>query len=443
MDSISSANFLRSERKNNFIQEENIPNLTIREGWISQTKETVKIKRNNRVIAKVRLGKPVMVAQANKEEEWGFFQFPVIGKAKDGTLIVTWHMKEDSHKAYGTEGRKYTPMMSKDAGKTWQPVDKGYFAPARAYNGLMRDGCLLQILTPPSKEIREYTAFPKAVATAGSYSFYKHDELPEDMQGVYLQYLKENTPPKIIHAKIEDPWLLRNTIGESMPLVWWGNIIQMEDGSLLAGVYPCRYMDENGEVTRSSVSFYQSNDGGNSWKVKGKILCHPDGILNKRGDNEFDEPRFEVLADSTLICVMRTGSTSPLYKTFSTDKGENWSRPVPFTPNGVDPQVMLLGNGVLVLVSGRPGVQVRFSLDGTGMFWTFPIDMLPFIKADGTFSCDVSCGYTSLLEADDNSFYMVYSNFMMQNEKGERRKSIMFRKIEVKKVNRSVKYGDM
>ena len=125
-----------------------------------------------------------------------------------------------------------------------------------------------------------------------------------------------------------------------------------------------------------------------------------------------------------------------MYRSFSYNYGKTWTKPKPFAPNGVLPWLKLLNNGVLVLFSGRPGVQIRFSIDGKGKKWTTPIEMLPYMNVDGTYTRDVSCGYTSILGVDDNTFYMVYSDFMTKNENGENRKAIMFRKIEVKKINK-------
>lgn len=425
-----------AREKKGVIQIETEPNLEIHEGYVSQKDETVLVKQGRKTIAKVHLSKPVMVVQAEQEEKWGFFQFPNIGKANDGTLVVSWHMREDSHKAYGKIGRKYTPMMSKDGGITWKPQDKVYFAPARGYNGMMKNGKVLQIVTPASKDIKEYDSFPKPISSKGTISFYKADELPQDLQGVYLQYIDGINVPNTFHADVYDPGLIKNSIGDLMPLVWWGNIIQMSDNSLVAGVYPSRYLNKDGSITRSSVSFYLSEDKGHSWKILSRIPCEADGILDKRGDDGFEEPTFEVLPDSTYMCVMRSGSTSPLYRTFSSDKGKKWTAPEPFTPNGVNSKLMCLGNNVLVLVSGRPGIQLRFSIDGSGKTWTEPIEMLsfsysPFIK---DIAIEATCGYANIIADGENSFYIVYSDFKANNAKGESRKAIMVRRVEIVKV---------
>ena len=124
-----------------------------------------------------------------------------------------------------------------------------------------------------------------------------------------------------------------------------------------------------------------------------------------------------------------------MYKTVSKDGGVNWTAPVVFAPNGVNPNLLLLNNGTLCVASGRPGLQLRFNIDGDGEFWTEPIEMMPFMDANGNYIRDASvrytCGYFSYLIYDDNSFYIVYSDFKKKDSNGEERKAIMFRKVEV------------
>lgn len=175
------------------------------------------------------------------------------------------------------------------------------------------------------------------------------------------------------------------------------------------------------------MSFYKSKDKGKNWKIVGKIPWIEDKY-NKRG---YNEPAFELLKDSTLICIMRTGHDTPMYRTFSYDRGRTWTMPKPFTPNGVMPRLLLLKSGVLVLASGRPGIQVRFSLDGTGRTWTEPIEMIHFMRNKRSYIRDVSCGYASIIDDGDNSFYIVYSDFTTKDSSGSIRKSIWCRKITI------------
>lgn len=408
--------------------------LRIHEGILSQSSQRIKYKRNNRTCGIIELSEPIMLAMAEQDEEWGFFQFPKIGISDDGTLITSWQMKTDSPKSLGKpSSRACVPMMSKDGGHIWEPQDHAYSRYINEYNLRFEDTGILQITNPPTKTIDSYSRFPRSVAKKGAISYYLADELPEDLCGAFLNYSFHGKTSNI-HATVNDPGLLHYAIENLMPVVWWGDIKELADKSLIAGVYPCYYLDDNNNVLPTGVSFYQSSDGAHTWDVVGKVPSLSWDILDEyKGDGGFTEPTFEVLRDSTFLCVMRTGSESPMYSSFSYNRGVTWTQPEPFTPNGVFPHLLLLKNGVLVLVSGRPGIQIRFSFDGTGREWTEPIDMIPFMNDDGTYTRDVSCGYASVLEADNNSLYIVYSDFTQKNQKGEERKSIWFRKIAVRK----------
>ncbi len=414
------------------IQIEEEPNLEIHEGYVSQQEETVLVKLGRKTIAKIHLSEPVMVAMAEQEERWGYFQFPSIGRTEEGFLVVEWQMQEDSYMSYGRNSeRKYTPMMSKDNGKTWIPLDKSYNIYRRGNNVYLKNGGFLQVKSQQAKAIKDYKQFPKEEFSDGEYKYFLSDSLPNDLQGIYIYYVDKKNRAKIIHSKLYDPGALRYSIDEQMPIVWWGNIKQLADSSLVAGVYPSLYKSEQGTLVKGGISFYTSNDYGESWSITGKIPYIPDNIAKQRGNGSYDEPAFEILPDSSFICIMRSGATSPLYRSYSNDKGITWSTPRPFTPNGVKPQLLQLACGVLVLSSGRPGVQLLFNFDKRGILWTESIDMIPFMNADGTYSRDVSCGYTSMIEDGIDSFMLVYSDFTKIDSKGRSRKSILCRKITV------------
>ena len=410
----------------------NKDSLAIREGILSKHAQKINYKKNGKTLAWIELSEPVLVAQAEQEEKWGYFQFPTIGRSIDGDLIVKWSMNEDSHKSYGKKTeRNNNSMISKDGGKTWHPQGNKSQDIFEGYNINLNNGNRLQVCTPPSKDVKKYKTFPKAIIKEGRYAYYRMKDLPKDLQGVYFTYTDANNNSRQIHSGLNDSTLLRYSIDELMPIVWWGNIKQLTDKTLLAGVYPARYMGEDGFSVKKGVAFYKSLDEGKSWNVISKILYENNDNMKNKDEGEFTEPTFEILSDSSMICVMRSGSTSPMYKSFSDDFGVTWTIPEPFTSNGVKPTLTLLKNGILVLVSGRPGIQIRFSFDGTGKEWSDPVDMLPFIRPDGTYERDVSCGYPAILEIDRNSFLLVYSDFTTYNLFGKKRKSIWSRRIKV------------
>lgn len=413
--------------------------MTIHEGITSVSAQHISFKPSTRANeVSVELSDPIIVAMAEQKEGWGFFQFPLIGRADDGTLVVSWSMKPDSYKTVGTKADKeILPMISKDEGKTWYPQDKKYFAPQQGgYSAYLSDGSFISIKNPTTKAIADYSNFPKAIAKKRNYLFFPVEKLPDDFQGAYLSKRDlETGKTSLIHARINDPGSLRPSIDGLMPVVWRGNIKQLNDGSLLAGVYSVYYSDSKGGVLPGAIGFYRSTDGGNSWSIQGHIPYDIDERIDPLTEKEsivgFSEPSFVILDNNRLICVMRSGSPSPLYQSFSDDYGKTWTKPQPISPNGVKPQLLKLGNGVLVLASGRPGIQIRLSLDGEGKAWTDPIDLIPFTKENGAYDTDVSCGYPCLLSVDKNTFYIVYSHFKARDRSGNERKAILFRKVQV------------
>jgi hypothetical protein len=216
----------------------------------------------------------------------------------------------------------------------------------------------------------------------------------------------------------------------------------LPDNSIVAGIYPMFYENDSGGVDPTGISFYRTTDDGMNWKIRGKIPYRPDLKVdpngNKRLSSGYSEPAFEILPDGTFLCVMRTTDgygISPMYLSQSSDHGVTWSYPEAFTPSGVFPQLLQLENGVLVLASGRPGVQIRFSIDGKGKKWTDPFEMIPFTN-DVEILTDrdrISCGYAGLLATGSDSFMVIYSDFKYLNQYNEVRKAIKVREIRVSK----------
>ena len=433
----SPVNMIDDSERNAVIRIETEPNLEIREGYASQKDETVLVKKGRKTIACIHLSDPVMVAQAEKEERWGYFQFPTIFRDENGNLVVEWQMNDDSYLAYGKGSRGC--YMSNDEGKTWVPLERSVFSRGRRRLEYP-NGNVLQQRTPAAMDVNSFDHFPKRVneETINGFDFYPEKDLPEDLRGIYLMLWDNNNRQiSYIHASINDPKLLRSAINGKMPVVWWGDMRLLSDNTILAGVYGGYYENNKGKPLRSSVSFYKSNDSGGHWDIVGTIPFQPDqtgdyNSLTFDGEDGFTEPAFEVLKDSSLLCVMRSGSTTPMYRSFSKDMGKTWSKPEPFTPNGVMPLLLTLDNGVLVMASGRPGMQLRFSLEGDGKNWTEPIEMLPFMEDDGKYNeWGTTCGYPSVLKVSPNKFYIVYSDFKTKNNDGYFRKSIIFRTIEI------------
>jgi hypothetical protein len=403
----------------------------------------VDYRRDGASLFHVKLYAPVVVGVASKPEKWGYFQFPNIGRKPNGDLQVKWNMSRDAIEAYGED--TFGSAASTDNGKSWQLQDSAISTGIVT----LKNGNKLEIVNPKPIKVDDLK-LPTPVGQGvenyrkSSFTFYRLHDLPASRQGVFLKRLKKGeTEWKTEQADLYDPQAARYSLSGLFPIVWWGDIHIAKDGSLIAGVYPGFLINENGVADpRSGVFFYRSTDNGYSWKIQGRIPYNP----NTTGDPEvakrmgYTEPGFEVMADGTFICILRTtdgAGIGPMFASFSEDLGKTWTVPKILSNTGVLPRVLQLDNGITVLSSGRPGVQLRFSID-KGRTWSDAFEMLPYgsklvpNELSGT-TATVSDGYTGLLKLGKDRCILVYSDFNYATDKGVIRKAIKVREIQVKK----------
>lgn len=383
----------------------------------------------------VEIGGSRVVAVAERDEGWGRFCFPRISRWADGTLCVTYSVSADSAASYGSAPGI---AVSHDDGKTWLP-----FTGKLGVRGLLLgNGDRISVVTPKAYPV-EGLQLPEPVGTRISsyfgmkYVLYRLDQLQPKLRTVRILRIPfGSTKEQTEHASLYDPLALRYSLNGLFPIVWWGDLRVAPDGSLLAGIYPGLMVREYGSAdTKVHVFFYRSTDFGRSWKIQGRVLYKPDLSADPVGDKRdgFGEPAFVVLADGSLLCVMRTTDgvgIGPMYASWSKDMGKTWSTPRVIAPNGVKPQLLRLDNGVLVLSSGRPGVQLRFCADGSGRRWSDPQELVPLTSKD--FNAD-TCGYTSLLATGPDRFLVVYSHFKHDTGSGQARKAILVREVVVRR----------
>lgn len=413
----------------------------LHEGILCNHERQIAYKKEGRVVVKVALTEPVTIVNSETPQSWGHFQFPEILKTDDGALLVRWSTQDDDGTSYGELDTEPNTKISTDGGKTWDFTDKDYNLAERGETRLdLKDGSRLWTSTPEAFDIREFPNMPMPAGTHESSTYYKMAELPEPIQGAYLTYWTETDGEKFFHAKINDTEVLRSSFNNMMNVLWVGDFKELKDGSILAAIFPANRLDNSGNVALSGISFYRSTNKGQNWGLSGYIPYPSDHALTEDAGNVFtglSEPVMEVWDDGTIYCVVRTEYTtpSPMYRCTSKDNGMTWSDYEPFTINGVFPRLLKLKNGVLVLASGRPGLQLRLSLDGKGKEWTDPIELLPFMDAyNQSPSTDVTCGYAGLLEAGQNAFYIVYSDFVEEPVSNRFIKEIKFRKVIVDKM---------
>ncbi len=383
---------------------------------------------------KVQISEPSVVSVAKEPLGWGYHQFPSIARWDDGRIAVTYSLSADAAESYGKSGGGM--LVSSDGGKTWQPPS----GKPGVSGLLLPNGDWISVSTPIPYQEKDLS-LPKPVGIIGeSYgsskmTMYRLSELQPKLATIRISRLKNGANKRVVeHAWLDDPQALRYTLRGIFPIVWWGDVHIAADDSLVAGIYPgYRVRDDGTMDDKDGVFFYRSTDFGHSWKIQGRIPYQYDLKADPKGDKRggFTEPAYMTLKDGSFLCVMRVTDgqgIGPMYASWSSDLGKTWTKPKAFTPNGVLPKLLRLENGMLVLASGRPGVQLRFSADGKGKKWSEPFDLVP-ISSDNV-SAD-TCGYTSLVATGPDTFLIAYSHFKHLNENGEPRKAILVREVQV------------
>jgi len=184
---------------------------------------------------------------------------------------------------------------------------------------------------------------------------------------------------KKVAGRIHLPFLMKPHFHRSL--------VEMPDGALLATIYGT----QEGHAKYSSV-LLRTEDGGLNWRFL-SIIAHAEDV----GNEGFCEPTLVRLGNGDLYCALRVGG--PLYTTRSSDSGATWSAPAVVADHGVNPHLLLMKNGVLVLSFGRPNLDLLFSPDGSGEDWA---SGLTLYRGPG-------CAYTALAEADNGDLMVFFS----------------------------------
>ena len=405
---------------------------------------TVDYRRGGKTDFYIHFGEPHLIARADSAQPWGFYQFPTIARLANGDLHAQWAMHPDDIRAYGLTANGSS--VSADGGRTWLPVTPDS---SQLLGYPLSNGEMLRVVDRRPISVTDLAMPAPLDKTAFKYrktnfTFYRLKDMPPSVKGIYLTRKRAGQDHWIgEHAGLDDERAVRYSAKELVPVVWWGDMHTLADGSLLAGVYPSYYLLENGQVDKQmGVVFHRSTDGGHSWQFQGRIPFQADSSLDSMASERigFSEPSYEVLADGSLLCVMRSADgdgvtngvgNGPLYASRSADQGQTWSRPAAIAPAGALPRLLRLTNGVTVLSSGRPGVQLRFTKTGGNTQWTDGFEMLAYESERMELPYLVSCGYTGLLATGPNRFVMIYSDFRAKDERGQERKAIKIREVTV------------
>jgi hypothetical protein len=108
------------------------------------------------------------------------------------------------------------------------------------------------------------------------------------------------------------------------------------------------------------------SEDGSGWKIRSLIADVSCGFKGS-GPSEAAVCR---LNDGRLMYVFRNDGTLPYGQTWSSDEGMTWEKPIEMkNVRSVQPSLVVLEGGEVVLTGGRPGVFMWINADGSGKTW--------------------------------------------------------------------------
>jgi len=382
---------------------------------------------------KIILHKPVVVSQAPPHiRNWGPWQFPLIHKLENGRLLIEFHREADSATAYGLPPGQ---AISDDNGITWHEI-----SPPNLIAGLkLPDGSYLRAIQKqsiPAKNLSLPSPLAFVQSSYVTYTYYKRSELPPELQKgwFFLRRLPGSDSWHEEQAQVELPDEIAYTTENVFvfPFFEHDRIHVAHDGRLVATLYGSPQIAQGRIIVRRFLAmFVESLDNGKTWRMKSAIPYYPDIKKDPLWDarDGFSEPQIAFMPDGSIMMLLRTNDgngNGPMYVARSKDNGITWSKPHVFDSLGVWPQLLVLKNNVTIISYGRPGLYLRASEDPSGQKWTRKITI---VKPDKTSTN--TCSYSDLIQLEDNSALIVYSDFNWPDQSGRPCKSIMTRRIEI------------
>ncbi|MBI3920594.1 MAG: exo-alpha-sialidase [Armatimonadetes bacterium] len=283
---------------------------------------------------KLEIADPVVVGQAK-----GHFWFSTLHPFDDRNLLCEVVVTADM--AQGKWPAKL--YLSRDGGSSWNWVrDIDSYGPISTPLGPNR------LLMMPY-ELWALSAKDKRNAQAEGTILTLSQEGSVAAETATVKFL--DFPRDLADYHVGELYLLTN-----------GNILRWRDGGLITTIYG-RFAGEGKDCNIAMTS----QDGGFTWRYHSLVA---EGMTMQNAGEGANESNSVRLPDGRLMCVYRVGSSQPYCKSYSADEGATWT--IPESMPGVfsvEPQLVRLGKGLILLSGGRPGLYLWVCADKEGKQW--------------------------------------------------------------------------
>lgn len=342
----------------------------------------------------VRMGEPRTVAESR-----GFVWYPRIVQLEAGPILVSHSAGADT-----TDLNFFSSVVlrSTDGGKTFPTcVDVTAWPSIWLQTGSRNMG------GPTSHAYRD------PIGTPGEYRHH-YVRVKDDGSGFSYE------PWGAVTRGLPRPAQLRPTAPprgrfQQAEIRFHGDVVDIDGGHLTVA-----YLRLEGDE-KLSIAAFVSPDGGRTWNYRSEVAGQNTDLLAREGPNESCVTRLE---NGDLLCIFRASSDRNLLKSLSSDEGKTWSSAERLPASAVDPTLLRLQNGTLVLVTGRPGIDIWLSIDGRGDSWeridltayhnsffddpTFNIVPVRVYDRETRHGADQTTGYSSAIEITPNRVLLVY-----------------------------------
>ncbi len=408
---------------------------------------------------KLVIGDPVIVSQSTTEPIMhGGWQDPEI-RCKDGVLYVRFSGVKDDYENRDRENKN--PVYKSIDGINWEPAKNNALEWTNAQTPIA-NGDKVRFTGVPSvtdKQLLETLGEPalirgadkmKVPAYKGVYTNAEMRKiLGDDTNKVIKSHRIKAGESELTRTKCEVKWddlAYGKIFNGYVACAYAQPFRQDKDGTLYLPVAAhCVRPDGSLVSGYRSMCMLKSVDNGYSWEHVGTCEYHDEyNIPNAIEVEGFMESAFEICDDGSFFMIMRSGSLSPFVIgdddhpapkcmiAYSYDKGKTWTKPEIFYEYGVLPRCVKMGDGTILMTSGRPDVYVRACYDGKGKEWDDVIHVLDVPKEHYYNAYwEYTCSNNDICAYDDTTAYLTYSNFQLTTPEGVRAKSIIVRKISI------------
>ena len=327
---------------------------------------------------RVTLSKPRLVARSQ-----GYLWFPTMTRLSGGDLCANFSTTPDAIVAKRTSSVSW----SADDGLTWRaPVS--FMPEYDAYAEAMLR------LKNGHEQLLPFNLYPDGEAMRGSHQTVSGTKGQSKVSFIRKGLTVSGWPKP------------DRSFNEQLGLSGFGfngHGLTGKSGEYLATMYGY-FKDER----RYSLVIVESTDGLD-WKFRSLIAGFDCPLAGGEGPCESQTIR---LKDGRLMNIFRLASNVPYGQTFSDDDGRTWSEPAAMKDaHSVQPSLVLMKDGSLVLTGGRPGIFAWINRAGDGKDW-LQVDLQSHHNEnhpqDAITRADQTTSYTEVAAIDEQSVIVIY-----------------------------------